>query len=184
VSETPSPETPQPQESLLGSSETFDPARPAATPYPSMSPAHATPAPTSSADETPAPTPSADATPTPPAAPTPKARRIGIIAAVAVAAIALLAVAGWFYLGRTKPVDAQVGQCLAGTTIDKLDANKLKIVDCTASDASFKVVQRVEGKTDAESNSACPSAVTEYVYWSGRSEGAKGTVLCLVTVKK
>jgi hypothetical protein len=164
VSETPSPETSEPQSlgSALGATETFGSAPPPVSGPPADAPA------------------GAPADSTPPAA---KSKRGGLTAIIAVAVIAVLAVAAFLFFPRNEPAKAKVGQCLAGTTVDKLDANKLKIVDCGTADAGFKVVQRVESQTYADSDKACTTAETEYVFWSGK-EGKAGTVLCLVTVKK
>lgn len=99
--------------------------------------------------------------------------------------VAILAVLGGigYFLSRDDAVKAEVGQCLAGTTAAELDPDKLKIVDCGASDAGFKVVERIEDKTYAESNAACTSEEAEFVFWSGTKETEPGTVLCLATVK-
>jgi hypothetical protein len=98
--------------------------------------------------------------------------------------IAIVVAAGAWYFSRDDAVKAEVGQCLAGTTPSELDADKLKIVDCSAADAGFKVVQRVEGKNYADSDGACTDAATEFVFWSGEDKAKAGTTLCLARAAK
>lgn len=104
--------------------------------------------------------------------------------------IVVLVLAGgayWFFIGSKDATNAKVGDCLGGTSAAELDADNLKIVDCTAGDANFKVVQKIDGKTqaqaDADGGSICTDATTEFYFWSGE-EGKAGTVLCLATNKK
>jgi hypothetical protein len=117
--------------------------------------------------------------PVPAAEPTPKKKKSGLVRVVVILVIlAALGVGAWFYT-RNDAVNAQVGDCLAGTTPEELNASKLKKVDCTASDAGFKVVERVENKTEAEANSSCTESTEDrWVFWSGET-GKSGTVLCL-----
>lgn len=75
--------------------------------------------------------------------------------------------------------NAEVGDCLTGTTAEELDPDKLTKVDCGSAEARFTVVGRVEDKTFAEREAACESVTdTDFVFWTGR-EGGRGTVLCL-----
>jgi hypothetical protein len=124
-----------------------------------------------------APAPGTEAFGSAPEEPKPKKKNPFVRIGISLAVLAAIAAGGW-WLSRDDAVKAEVGQCLAGTTPEQLNADDLKIVDCTASDAGFKVVQRVEGKTYAESNNACTDEQTEFVFWSGK-EGAAGTTLCL-----
>jgi hypothetical protein len=101
---------------------------------------------------------------------------------ISVVVVGVIAAVGW-YFNRDAAVKADVGQCLAGTTPAELNADKLKIVDCSAADAGFKVVQRVEGKNYTESDGACTEAATEFVFWSGEDKAKAGTTLCLVRAK-
>lgn len=96
--------------------------------------------------------------------------------------VAVIAGVGW-YLSRDNAVNAKVGDCLGGTTAAELDADNLKIVECTAADAGFKVVQAVPDKLFAEAEAACTEPSTEFYFWSGK-EGQKGNVLCLATNAK
>jgi hypothetical protein len=84
------------------------------------------------------------------------------------------------------PGGAKAGDCLSGKSIDQSsdqfqNAN-LKVVSCTAGDAKYKVVGRVENKTQTDAqndNNVCgayPDATS--LYWQGQ-KGKTGTVLCL-----
>jgi hypothetical protein len=116
--------------------------------------------------------------PMPAAEPAPKKKSGLVRLAVSLVVLAALGVGGWWFT-RNDAVNAQVGDCLAGTTPEELNADALKKVDCSASDAGFKVVERVENKTEAEANSACTESTEDrWVFWSGES-GKSGTVLCL-----
>jgi hypothetical protein len=91
----------------------------------------------------------------------------------------LVLVAGIFvaiYFGtRHNPEQAAVGDCVRPD-----GENSVKIVDCSDPQAQYKVVGRVEDKTEIEANiNACDAyADTTAVYWSGES-GGTGFVLCL-----
>ena len=78
------------------------------------------------------------------------------------------------------PGRAVVGDCLAGTDGEELDADKLKRVACTDTTAAFKVVQIVQDKLVSEAEAACTEPSTEFYFWSG-TEGAEGEVLCLAS---
>jgi hypothetical protein len=120
--------------------------------------------------------------PMPAAEPAPKKKSGAVRAIVIVAVLVVLSavgVGGWLYTTRNAAGSAQVGDCLAGTTPEQLDASKLKKVDCTASDAPFKVVERIPNKTESEANSACTESTEDrWVFWTGKT-GQTGTVLCL-----
>jgi hypothetical protein len=119
----------------------------------------------------------------PPAEPAPKKKGGGLVrVVVSLVVLAALAAGGWWF-SRKDAVNAQVGNCLAGTTPQELNPNNLKIVDCSQSDAGFKVVERIEGKTETEADSSCAqSSEPRWVFWSGKS-GQAGTVLCLAENK-
>jgi hypothetical protein len=92
--------------------------------------------------------------------------------------VAVIAAGGWWF-SRKDAVNAKVGDCLAGTSPEELNAEALKIVPCTQTDAGFKVVERVENKTEAEAQGSCTESTEDrWVYWSGEKNKA-GTVLCL-----
>ena len=105
-----------------------------------------------------------------------------IVIYVVVAAVVGLGGLAWKYLSGD-PTVATVGDCL----IEAVDANDMKIVECTDATAAHKVVGKVEGKTEAEfmaSDDVCAAYPTaENGLWSGKP-GAKGDVLCLEPVKK
>ncbi|MGH8431518.1 MAG: LppU/SCO3897 family protein, partial [Solimonas sp.] len=74
--------------------------------------------------------------------------------------------------------NAVVGDCLAGS-IDQLDADTIKVVECSSDTATFRIVGRVSGKTEAEAEATCePFPETEFFFWHGEW-GRAGTVLCL-----
>jgi hypothetical protein len=82
--------------------------------------------------------------------------------------------------------NADVGDCLSGKSIDqssdRFQEADLEVVECSDADAKYKVVGKVEGKTQAQATDAVckPFTGAELIYWEGRA-GEKGTVLCLQT---
>jgi hypothetical protein len=100
----------------------------------------------------------------------------------ALAVFAIIAVGGivWRYLNGD-PATANVGSCLI-----EAKAEDMKTVDCTDSKAAYKVVGKIEGKTEAEftaSDNPCTAyATAESALWG--EEGSKGYILCLEPVKK
>jgi hypothetical protein len=105
-------------------------------------------------------------------------RRRIITIVVALVVIGGLAAVGTF-LNRDAASKAKVGDC-----VQQEGTNDLKVVKCDDAAADFKVVGRVEDKTQSEASlSACdPFADTESAYWEGEP-GKKGLVLCLAPVK-
>ena len=103
-----------------------------------------------------------------------KKRILSIVAGLAV--LAVIAGIG-AYLNRDAANKAKVGDC-----VSQEGSDDLKVVECGSSDADFKVVGRVEDKTQAEAGiSACGPFVeqgAEQAYWEGE-RGKKGLVLCL-----
>ncbi|OLB78338.1 MAG: hypothetical protein AUI14_13600 [Actinobacteria bacterium 13_2_20CM_2_71_6] len=90
----------------------------------------------------------------------------------------------------TDPIDAKVGNCLAGETLDSTTAkevNNIKIVDCTSTDAKYRVVGIVAGKTevqfDADDHVCALYPSAESALWQGTT-GKVGSVLCLEPTKK
>jgi hypothetical protein len=83
------------------------------------------------------------------------------------------------YLNRDAANKANVGDC-----VTQEGANDLKVVECTDASADFKVVGRVEDKTQSEASlGACDDyPETESAYWEGKP-GEKGLVLCLAPAK-
>lgn len=121
----------------------------------------------------------------PPAGPAPQPARSGggmrrriITIVVALVVLGGIAAVG-AYLNRDAASKAKVGDC-----VTQEGANDLKVVECGDASADFKVVGRVEDKTQSEASlGACePFADAESAYWEGES-GKKGLVLCLAPAK-
>jgi hypothetical protein len=125
---------------------------------------------------------------------TPPARsggKLKIILAV-VGALLLLCCVGGVALAVQSDIfgggagSADVGDCLAGKGIDsgndRFQKADLEVVECSDSEARYKVVGKVENKTQTEAvDAVCePFTGAELIYWEGR-QGEEGTVLCLQT---
>jgi len=113
---------------------------------------------------------------------------VGVVALVIAACIGISLFA--FNNAKKDPANAKVGNCLAGDTMDSTTAqevNNIKIVECTAGDAKYKVVGVVENKTQVQfkiDNNICGAYPTaESALWQGTS-GKPGSVLCLEKIKK
>jgi len=85
--------------------------------------------------------------------------------------------AGAFYFTQSNPDNAKVGDCMKST-----GENSLTIVKCDDAAAQYRVVGRVDGKSETEATiDACDPYVGQgavQVYWQGK-EGQSGLVLCL-----
>lgn len=84
--------------------------------------------------------------------------------------------------GHSDPDTAKAGDCVA-----RSGADDVKVVKCTDAKAAYKVVGKVDGKTQVEASvsgaSICkPFAGAKSVYWKGES-GKQGYVLCLAPTK-
>jgi hypothetical protein len=109
----------------------------------------------------------------------PKKRRTWLRIVLPIAVIAIIAVIGFvskFVTGD--PDTAKVGDCMTGTT-----AQNLKVVKCTEPGVQYKVVGKVEDKSQSEFNISSaqickPFPNAESAFWKGES-GGKGYVLCL-----
>jgi hypothetical protein len=106
-------------------------------------------------------------------------RRI-VLSLVAVGVVAAIAFGARYVTGD--PDTAAVGDCLSGSS-----ANEMKVVDCTDAGAQFKVLGKVEDKSQTEASVGgeriCqPYAGAERIFWKGE-EGGKGYVLCLGPAK-
>jgi hypothetical protein len=91
-------------------------------------------------------------------------------------AIAILAIPFAVYFGLDEPNQAAVGNCMAGQS-----ASDRRIVECGDSSAEWKVLGRLEGKTEADHNDEACSAYPETAasfYQDGR-RFSKGFILCL-----
>ncbi|GAB3139553.1 hypothetical protein GCM10027290_08930 [Micromonospora sonneratiae] len=139
------------------------------------------------------PTPPQPGAPVPPGAPVegmgpaPKAPSVAggivkrIIGAVIVAVVIGVGGLAWKYFTGA-PETASVGDCLAGGS-----AEEMKTVKCDDATAEYKIVGKVENKTESEfrqSEDICSAfPTTESGYWEGK-KGGTGYVLCLEPVKK
>ena len=101
--------------------------------------------------------------------------------------VILFAVAGFIgfalYLwATTSPAAAKVGDCVSRT-----GAEGVEVAGCGEANAEYKVVGRVEDKTETEAGiSACTPFEkdgAEASFWQGE-QGEKGLVLCLAPNKK
>jgi hypothetical protein len=118
---------------------------------------------------------------------------LGVIVALCVAAGIRVAIGGGLdALGfGDNTAEAQAGDCIADLEAppegETVEASGARVVDCSSADAKFRVVGRVENKTEAEFNAdnagdlkICADAgfEAEAEFWSGR-EGGSGYILCL-----
>jgi hypothetical protein len=106
-------------------------------------------------------------------------RRI-VFGLVAAAVIVVIVLVGKQVTGD--PSTASVGECMSGSTADNL-----KVVGCTEAGAEYKVVGKVDGKTQSQANinggEICkPYPTAETIFWQGE-QGGKGYVLCLAPNK-
>jgi hypothetical protein len=120
--------------------------------------------------------PAPQGAPPPPPAPVARPSRGRKIGGIIVAVLILAGIAGFsWFMSRDDATNAKVGDCLKQT-----GDNSVQVVDCSDSEATLKVVGRVEDKTQIEGQlSACDGVEgTESSYWEGK-QGEKGLVLCL-----
>jgi hypothetical protein len=95
-------------------------------------------------------------------------------------AVTLLVLPFAVYLGLDEPNQADVGDCMAGKS-----GSALRIVSCGEASAEWKVLGRLEGKTEADQNEgACRAyaGTTASFYQDGR-RFRKGFILCLGPAK-
>ncbi|MBT3151725.1 hypothetical protein HTV45_12650 [Streptomyces sp. CHD11] len=115
--------------------------------------------------------------PVPPPAP---ARRFNktLIRIVGFIVIAVLIAVGKWFFGQTDAETASVGSCMhnKGTQV----APDLKGVDCSSSDAQYKVVEKFDDTSDSDKCEAVKEATISY-YQTGDS--SHNVVLCLKEVK-
>lgn len=133
-------------------------------------------------------------------APAPEQKKKGgvakIIGIVVTVVVVLCLSAGFVLLKSTifssdATKKAQTGDCIGnlpqvGEGEDK-QAPDAKVVECTSTDAAYKVEGRLENKTEAEATSdeICSAyADALYVYRAIDQSSGKGYVLCLSEVKK
>jgi hypothetical protein len=108
-------------------------------------------------------------------------RRQRIVGLVTIAVVLAL-LGGVLLATRHNASTAKVGDCMKQTGTDSL-----QVVKCDDPKASFKVVGKVENKTQVQAQfSACDpfeAQKPESVYWEGES-GKTGYVLCLAKTGK
>lgn len=105
----------------------------------------------------------------PPPAPPARRGRRGLRILITLAVVAVLGIVGAI-LSKDDPAEAKDGDCVQRTGTDSV-----KIVDCTSSNAQYKVVKRVDGHFDeASANDKCgavaPTATQYYVQTGGSTE--------------
>jgi hypothetical protein len=113
--------------------------------------------------------------------PTPK-RKTGLWSWVGIVVLLLVLGGGYYWFNRNDTQYANVGDCLSGNAA-QLDASQLKIVDCGSSEATLKVLEKVDNKTKAEADASCTNQNTAYVLWQNSNNSSTGSVLCLGPVK-
>ena len=110
-----------------------------------------------------------------------KAVRQRVVVAVMLAIIGAFFAAAWYFT-RSNADNAKVGDCVAAP-----GENSVKIVACDDPTAAFKVVGRVQDKTQSEAliDACAPyqSLGADQVYWQGKA-GQTGLVLCLASLNK
>jgi hypothetical protein len=111
-------------------------------------------------------------------------KAIGIVGAVVVGAIVLAVVigvikfgAGWF-LARDDAETTSVGSCMHNDGTDSKP--DLKDVDCSSSNAQYKVVQKFDGSSDENKCQGVKDATISYIQYGGGHD----IVLCLNELKK
>ena len=130
------------------------------------------------------------------AAPAPAKKKSNVVKIVsAVGAIVLATcIAGAAYLVRNGLNSDNTKQAQAGDCIGNLPdvaqgedkaANGAKVVDCTGSDALYKVEGRLEGKTEAQAKeeTVCDAFPAADSWYRAIPSGGTGYVLCLSSVK-
>ncbi|WP_419796428.1 LppU/SCO3897 family protein [Streptomyces fuscus] len=125
------------------------------------------------------PIPQQGAAPYAPVPPAPPARRVNkkVLRIVAFIVVAILIAVGKWYLGKTDAESASVGSCMKNEgTQFKPD---LKTVDCSGSDAEYKVVEKFDNTSD---DSKCKGVAGAEISYYQTGDG-HDVVLCLKQVK-
>ncbi|WP_232663443.1 LppU/SCO3897 family protein [Pseudonocardia sp. TRM90224] len=116
----------------------------------------------------------------PPGAPRVRRSKKWIGWVVALLVLAGLGGAGYWFIGRTAPAAAAVGDCVA-----ERGTNDVAVVPCGDPSAAFRVVGRLEERTmiDASLFACTPFPDATSSYWQGKEGvGELGLVLCLAPV--
>ncbi len=109
-----------------------------------------------------------------------KTRRI--VALVILLAVVIVVVVFALKAAKSNPDAAKIGDC-----VSKGAAEDIKVVNCTSPNAAYKVVGKVEHKTqvdfDLSSATICkPYPTAQSAFWKGKV-GEAGYVLCLAPAK-
>jgi hypothetical protein len=104
-----------------------------------------------------------------------------------VALVVLLVVVVGIVIAALSASGSNTDSAAVNDCVTKPDNDNIKVVDCGSSDASLKVVGKVENKTQADVslNSAAickPFPTATNAYWKGKI-GKAGYVLCLAPLK-
>ena len=107
----------------------------------------------------------------------PKRRQLIVLSVFLVIVAAFIGVA--VYFTRNSPDTAKVGDC-----VRQDGADSVQVVDCADPAAAYKVVGRVEDKTQVQASiSACDAFPdSDSYFWLGKP-GGSGFVLCLASTK-
>jgi hypothetical protein len=113
----------------------------------------------------------------PPGGAAPKKSNTRMIVTIVVV-VALVAIGAIFYVVNRKsnPANAKVGDC-----INYASDTNVKVVDCTASDAEYKVVKRVDGTSDS---TACDGVADSDVSLFSEGGSDHYTLCVSLVVKK
>jgi len=122
-----------------------------------------------------------------PAEPEAKPRRAKKIILSIVSVLVVIGIVAVAKVGLREVIDRVTGnttKAVAGDCVtDAQSADDMKVVDCTAADAAYKVAGVGEDKTQAEANDVCAQFATAedylFLYEGTLSDTTKGRVLCL-----
>ena len=95
---------------------------------------------------------------------------VGVLVLAGICALA-------FAAADTNVADAEVGDCLAGSTTD-ITLSTMTVVDCDSPDGTFKVVQRAHSLV-YHARESCTDPRTAYALWVGDYSDRTADVLCL-----
>ncbi|MFJ8335134.1 hypothetical protein [Streptomyces sp. NPDC094437] len=111
--------------------------------------------------------------------PPPPARRFSkkLIRLVAFIVVAIIIAVVKFYIFRTDAETTSVGSCMHNK--GSVSSADLETVDCSSSDAQYKVVEKFDGTSDSNKCESVQNATISY-YQQGNNHDV---VLCLTEVK-
>ena len=115
--------------------------------------------------------------PMPPGAQPPKKKnKTRLITAGVVLVVVIVGIIFAVVNGKSSPANAKVGDC-----INYASESNVKVVDCSSSDAEYKVVSRVDGTADT---SACENVADSDVSLYTKGDSSKQYTLCVALVVK